>query len=107
MKNLRGDDRVCVWCLEPLNPEYEDLVVIDEDERCYEEHPEKYYHPEHRVTPRYYGHSGCFVVSVHQAQDEILQDVSMWLENEPSLDVTIQEIHKGFKEAREQYPDMG
>jgi hypothetical protein len=105
MESLRGDDQVCVWCGEPLDPEHEGLVVIDEDERCYEEHPERYYDPAHRVLPRAYGHSVCMLTSVELARNAILQDVWTWMENEPSLDVTIRAIHEGFNEARKQYPD--
>jgi hypothetical protein len=106
MENLRGNDQVCVWCQEPLDPEYEGLVVVDEDERCYAQYPEGYYDPQHRVMPRAYGHSGCFLQSVHDARNEILQDVRTWLEHEPSLDVTIRDIHEGFKDLRERYPDL-
>jgi hypothetical protein len=102
MDSIRGDEHVCVWCGEPLDPEDEGLVVVDEDERCYAEHPENYYDPATRVVPRAYGHTACLLESIQMMRNEILQDVKTWWEAGESLDLSVKEIHEGLKQAREQ-----
>jgi hypothetical protein len=64
MENIRGDESRCLWCGEALEPEWQGCVVIDEDERCYAEHPEAYYDPQMRVVPRAYGHTACLIESI-------------------------------------------
>ncbi len=64
MESLRGDDSKCIWCGEAIEPDWQGAVVIDEDERCYAEHPERYYDPQCRVIPRGYGHTACLIESL-------------------------------------------
>jgi hypothetical protein len=68
MESLRGDESMCVWCGEAIEPDWQGAAVIDEDECCYTEHPEWYYDPATRVIPQGYGHTSCLMDSIARAK---------------------------------------
>ena len=51
------DDQRCVWCGEPVEPACQGVVVIAEDERCYEGYDERPVDRTPRGLPQRYGHS--------------------------------------------------
>ena len=58
------DDQRCVWCGEPVEPACQGVVVIAEDERCYEGYDELSVDRTPRGLPRRYGHSACYLDSI-------------------------------------------